>query len=50
MDISKIGNGIFFIIRSTNDDDVHKAIKYELWASSIKNNQVLSKAYQEAIQ
>jgi hypothetical protein len=28
IDVGKIGNGIFFIIRSTNDDDVHKAIKY----------------------
>ena len=48
VDVSKLGNSVFFVIRSTNDDDIHKAIKYHHWASSLKNNQVLSKAYQEA--
>jgi len=42
IDISKIGNAYFFIVRSTNDDDIHKAIKYQIWASSVKNNQILN--------
>lgn len=48
LDMGRIGNASFFIIRSTNDDDIHKAIKYQLWASSVKNNQVLNQAYQTA--
>ena len=41
-------NGIYFIMKSANEDDIHKAIKYQVWTSSIKNNQVLSAAYKEA--
>lgn len=49
MDIAKVGNATFFIVRSTNDDDIHKAIKYQVWASSVKNNQVLNEAYKAAV-
>jgi hypothetical protein len=35
----------FFIIRSSNDDDFHKAIKYGIWSSSQKNNHALNEAY-----
>lgn len=37
----------FYIIRSTNDDDLHKAIKYGIWASSYRNNQSLHHAFVE---
>lgn len=47
-DVSKVGNAYFFIVRSTNDDDIHKAIKYQIWASSVKNNQILNEAYKQA--
>lgn len=43
-----VQNAIFFVIKSTNDDDIHKAIKYGLWTSSQKNNEILSKTWQEA--
>ena len=42
IDITKIDNAYFFIVRSTNDDDIHKAIKYQIWTSSVKNNQILN--------
>jgi hypothetical protein len=35
----------FFIIRSSNDDDFHKAVKYGIWSSSQKNNHALNEAY-----
>lgn len=31
-------NNVYFIMRSTNDDDIHKAIKNQVWCSSSKNN------------
>jgi len=36
-----------FIIRSNNEDDVHKAIKYGIWTSSPRNNEMLNKLYLE---
>jgi len=35
----------FYIIRSSNDDDFHKAIKYGIWSSSQKNNHALNDSY-----
>ena len=40
---------VYFIMRSTNDDDLHKAIKYQVWCSSPKNNQILSQQFQESL-
>jgi len=37
-----------YIIRSNNDDDIHKAIKYKVWCSTPPNNEMLDKAYKEA--
>jgi hypothetical protein len=35
----------FFFMRSSNDDDIHKAIKYEKWSSTGPCNTKLSTAY-----
>jgi len=29
---------VYFVIRSANEDDVHKAIKYKIWTSTSKSN------------
>ena len=39
----------FFVIKSYSEDDVHKSIKYNVWASTPTGNQKLDAAYQEAI-
>lgn len=41
-------NDAFFLLKSTNDDDLHKAIKYQIWTSINTDNFLLSKAYKEA--
>ncbi|KAH8523041.1 hypothetical protein H0E87_003631 [Populus deltoides] len=38
----------FFIIKSYSEDDVHKCIKYNVWASTPNGNKKLDAAYQEA--
>ncbi|XP_070047995.1 YTH domain-containing protein ECT2-like isoform X2 [Nicotiana tomentosiformis] len=40
----------FFIIKSYSEDDVHKSIKYNVWASTPNGNKKLDSAYQEAKQ
>uniref|UniRef100_A0A2P2LNR5 YTH domain-containing family protein n=3 Tax=Rhizophora mucronata TaxID=61149 RepID=A0A2P2LNR5_RHIMU len=40
----------FFIIKSYSEDDVHKSIKYNVWASTPNGNKKLDAAYQEARQ
>lgn len=40
----------FFIIKSYSEDDVHKSIKYNIWASTPNGNKKLDAAYQEAQQ
>ncbi|KAL6976962.1 hypothetical protein U1Q18_025750 [Sarracenia purpurea var. burkii] len=40
----------FFIIKSYSEDDVHKSIKYSVWASTPSGNKKLDAAYQEAQQ
>lgn len=37
-----------YVIRSNNDDDIHKAIKYGVWCSTPPNNEMLDKAFKEA--
>jgi hypothetical protein len=37
----------FFFMRSSNDDDIHKAIKYERWSSTGPCNTKLSAAYNQ---
>lgn len=38
-------NAKFFNLRSTCDDDIHKAIKYGIWSSSHKKNKELNDAF-----
>ena len=38
----------FFIIKSFSEDNVHKSIKYNVWASTPHGNKKLDAAYQEA--
>ncbi|XP_021625226.1 YTH domain-containing protein ECT4 isoform X2 [Manihot esculenta] len=39
-----------FVIKSYSEDDVHKSIKYNVWASTPNGNKKLDAAYQEAQQ
>ncbi|XP_002964858.2 YTH domain-containing family protein 2 isoform X1 [Selaginella moellendorffii] len=41
-------NAKFFIIKSYSEDDVHKSIKYGVWASTPNGNKRLDAAYKEA--
>ncbi|XP_038720860.1 YTH domain-containing protein ECT2-like isoform X2 [Tripterygium wilfordii] len=43
-------NAKFFIIKSYSEDDVHKSIKYNVWASTPNGNKKLDASYQEAQQ
>ena len=36
-----------FVIKSFSEDDVHKSIKYNIWASTDQGNRRLDKAFQE---
>lgn len=38
----------FFIIKSYSEDDVHKSIKYNVWASTPSGNKKLDAAYEKA--
>jgi hypothetical protein len=38
----------FFVIKSYSEDDVHKSIKYSVWASTCNGNKKLDTAYQAA--
>ncbi|XP_038693845.1 YTH domain-containing protein ECT4-like [Tripterygium wilfordii] len=40
----------FFIIKSYSEDDVHKSIKYNVWASTPNGNKKLDASYREAQQ
>ncbi|CAA0841571.1 evolutionarily conserved C-terminal region 2 [Striga hermonthica] len=40
----------FFVIKSYSEDDVHKSIKYNIWASTPNGNKKLDAAYNEAQQ
>ncbi|XP_021666488.2 YTH domain-containing protein ECT2 isoform X2 [Hevea brasiliensis] len=40
----------FFVIKSYSEDDVHKSIKYNVWASTPNGNKKLDAAYQESQQ
>lgn len=39
----------FFVIKSFTEDDVHRSLKHEIWASTEKGNQRLDKAFKECI-
>eukprot|EP01018_Ginkgo_biloba_P031006 Gb_34757 [translate_table: standard] len=38
----------FFVIKSYSEDDIHKSIKYNVWASTPNGNLKLNQAYQDA--
>lgn len=38
-------NSQFFVIKSFSEEDVHKAIKYNVWTSTKNGNQTLSNAF-----
>ena len=45
--IKKIKHAKFFVLRSTCDDDIHKAIKYGIWTSTYKNNLILNDLFRK---
>lgn len=40
----------FFIIKSFTEEDVHKAIKYQVWSSTVSGNAILDQAYSEVLE
>ncbi|KAF2320033.1 hypothetical protein GH714_022305 [Hevea brasiliensis] len=40
----------FYVIKSYNEDDIHKSIKYDAWASTPNGNKKLDAAFREAEQ
>ncbi|MCO5570873.1 hypothetical protein L7F22_024602 [Adiantum nelumboides] len=41
-------NAKYYIIKSYSEDDIHKSIKYCVWASTVNGNRKLDAAYREA--
>ncbi|XP_023737104.1 YTH domain-containing protein ECT1 isoform X1 [Lactuca sativa] len=46
--VTSYENAKFFVIKSFSEDNVHKSIKYSVWASTPLGNRKLDAAYQEA--
>ncbi|KAJ6742104.1 EVOLUTIONARILY CONSERVED C-TERMINAL REGION 10 [Salix viminalis] len=46
--VSDYENAKFFIIKSFSEDNVHKSIKYSVWASTPHGNKKIDAAYREA--
>ncbi|XP_042457873.1 YTH domain-containing protein ECT4-like isoform X1 [Zingiber officinale] len=44
----KYSDAKFFIIKSYSEDDIHKSIKYNVWASTPNGNKKLDAGYQKA--
>lgn len=45
---TKYDHAYFFVIKSYSEDDIHKSIKYNVWASTPNGNKRLDSAYEEA--
>ncbi|KAJ0989423.1 hypothetical protein J5N97_007779 [Dioscorea zingiberensis] len=45
---TKYDHALFFVIKSYSEDDIHKSIKYNVWASTSNGNKRLDNAYQTA--
>lgn len=45
---TKYEQALFFVIKSYSEDDIHKSIKYNVWASTPNGNKRLDSAYQDA--
>jgi hypothetical protein len=43
--VTNYGHEIFFVIKSYNEDDVHKSIKYNVWANTPTGNKRLYLQY-----
>ena len=48
-DFSRLRDAQFFILRSTCDDDIHKAIKYGIWTSTNYTNHILNNRFKECV-
>ncbi|XP_042459736.1 YTH domain-containing protein ECT4-like isoform X1 [Zingiber officinale] len=46
--ITEYEKALFFVIKSYSEDDVHKSIKYNVWASTPNGNKRLDNAFQAA--
>ncbi|XP_062206509.1 YTH domain-containing protein ECT4-like [Phragmites australis] len=46
--VTKYEQALFFVIKSYSEDDVHKSIKYNVWASTPNGNKRLENAYRLA--
>ncbi|XP_025610054.1 YTH domain-containing protein ECT2 isoform X2 [Arachis hypogaea] len=46
--VTKYDHALFFVIKSYSEDDVHKSIKYNVWASTPNGNKRLDGAFQDA--
>ncbi|KAI3803188.1 hypothetical protein L1987_31337 [Smallanthus sonchifolius] len=46
--VTTYDNAKFFVIKSFSEENVHKSIKYSVWASTPSGNRKLDAAYQEA--
>ncbi|XP_071742095.1 YTH domain-containing protein ECT2-like isoform X2 [Rutidosis leptorrhynchoides] len=46
--VTTYDNAKFFVIKSFSEDNVHKSIKYSVWASTPLGNRKLDAAYQES--
>lgn len=44
----KYDHALFFVIKSYSEDDIHKSIKYSVWASTPNGNKRLDAAYEDA--
>lgn len=38
----------FYVIKSYNEDDIHKCVKYDVWSSTPNGNKKLDAAFHEA--
>ncbi len=45
LDIAKYQDSSYFIMRSTHQDDIHKAMKYGVWTSTPEHNSKLEQTY-----
>ncbi|TVU35513.1 hypothetical protein EJB05_17427 [Eragrostis curvula] len=46
--VTKYEQALFFVIKSYSEDDIHKSIKYNVWASTPNGNKRLDNAYRHA--
>lgn len=40
--------GYYFIIKSNSEQNIHKGLKYGIWTSSARSNEILSNAFEDA--